>query len=318
MVDMFYRVSRLEVVSHRSSYPDLLVAAFYGWVDIIDKMLSLGSNPDIQDSKGVTALHVACTSLEEASTEIVTVLMNDGADPDLRLKDTGFTPMHQAIWACRGEADPWDSSGKVEALLDGGADINMQDSQGRAPVHIASSIPWDNSLFKLLYQNGARLDLVDDKDRSILHYAAAYGDLEHIEYLRYLRLTEPDPEGKDINSYTPMNMMVWREKTEKEKLWQNMKRPTTEELASFYSLIEEIKHHRLERAYTRTDRKLSGGCFQSNRPGKRLNAKERSKKGKRLTHRDSRPKKAKLLLPLSIEEEGTVSGVQFKFDTREG
>uniref|UniRef100_A0A0D2XF50 Uncharacterized protein n=1 Tax=Fusarium oxysporum (strain Fo5176) TaxID=660025 RepID=A0A0D2XF50_FUSOF len=59
-LDIFYRLARLDVVNHCGNYPQLHLAAFYGWVDIIVKLLSLGSNPDVQDWKGTTALHVAC------------------------------------------------------------------------------------------------------------------------------------------------------------------------------------------------------------------------------------------------------------------
>ncbi|EXL91190.1 hypothetical protein FOIG_15594 [Fusarium odoratissimum NRRL 54006] len=206
-LDIFYRLARLDVVNHRSSYPQLHLAAFYGWVDIIVKLLSLGSNPDVQDWKGTTALHVACASVEVASTEVVQVLMNKGADPNLKVEATGFAPIHHLIGACCNAAEPWDCNGKMETLLDGGADINIRDKHGRTPIHIASCITWDNSAFDLLHQRGARLDLLDDMERSILHYAAIYGDLDHIEYLREHRPTGLDPEGKDVNNQTPMDLM---------------------------------------------------------------------------------------------------------------
>ncbi|EXM15682.1 Ankyrin repeat [Fusarium oxysporum f. sp. vasinfectum] len=300
-LDIFYRLARLDVVNHCGSYPQLHLAAFYGWVDIIVKLLSLGSNPDVQDWKGTTALHVACASGEVASTEIVQVLMNKGADPNLKVEATGFAPIHQLIAACCNAAEPWDSNGKIEILVDAGADINIRDKRDRTPIHIASCIPWDNSVFDLLYQRGARLDLLDDMERSILHYAGLYGDLDHIEYLREHRLTGLDPEGKDINNQTPMDLMVWRANSEQEKLWENMKKPAAEEVKAFRSLIEEIRIHHFQGGHGTSYQDHRGCWHQVNHP-KNTN---QLNQGKRLGHRLIRPKPT-LLPPPSIEQERPV------------
>ncbi|KAF4494140.1 hypothetical protein FAGAP_9731 [Fusarium agapanthi] len=244
ILTIFYRLGRVDVVNHVWSHAHLHLAAFYGWVDIIGALLNLGSDPDIQDSKGLTALHAACASVEEGSTEVVQVLLKNGADPNVKADATGFAPIHHLIEASRNAAEPWDCNGKLETLLKGGADINAPDTLGRTPIHLASCIPWCNSVFDLLYNRGARLDLLDFIKRSILHYAAMYGDLDHITYLRKHGLTEPDPDGQDANNQTPLDLMVWRANAKQEELWKNMKRPTEEVIKAFRSLIEEIRIHR--------------------------------------------------------------------------
>ncbi|KAF5543337.1 hypothetical protein FMEXI_7117 [Fusarium mexicanum] len=241
---IFYRLARVDVLNHVWSHSHLHLAAFYGWVDIIQALLSLGSNPDAQDSKGLTALHAACVSLEEDSTKVVQVLIESGADPNLKADATGFAPIHHLIEASRNAAEPWDCIGKLETLLKGGADINAPDTLGRTPIHLASCIPWCNSVFDLLCKRGARLDLLDVMKRSILHYAAMYGDLDHITYLRKHGLTELDPDGKDANNQIPLDLMLWRANAKREKLGKNMKRPTEEEVKAFRSLIKETRIHR--------------------------------------------------------------------------
>ncbi|KAF4944623.1 hypothetical protein FGADI_12561 [Fusarium gaditjirri] len=285
-LNIYYRLARLDVVNHLSSYPQLLVAAFYGWLDIIVKLLSLGSNPDVQDRKGTTALHVACTSLEVDSTEIVQVLLKEGADPNLKVEATGFAPLHQLITACRIAAEPWDSNGKIEALVNAGADINIRDKHHRTPIHIASCIPWCNSVFDLLYRRGARLDLLDGMKRSVLHYAAIYGDLDHIEYLRKHGLTELDPEGKDVNKKTPMDLMEWRAKVEPEKLWENMKKATEEEAKAFSSLIQEIRINRFKEGQGTSYQDHSGLWHQA----KHTKTASHVNWGKRLVNLPIRPK----------------------------
>ncbi|KLP21768.1 hypothetical protein CEK26_006704 [Fusarium fujikuroi] len=244
MLTVFNRLGHLDVVDHAYNYPHLHLAAFYGWHDVIEALLNWGSNPDVQNSEGFTALHVACASLDVKSTKIVQALMETGADPNLKTDATEFAPIHHLIEASRNAAEPWDCIGKLETLLKGGADINASDKHDRTPIHLASCIPWCNSIFDRLYKRGARLDLLDNMGKSILHYVALYGDLDHITYLRKHGLTEPDPDGKDSSNRTPLDLMLWRRNAKLENLRKNMKRPNDEEVKAFNSLIEEIKIHR--------------------------------------------------------------------------
>lgn len=249
MLTIFDRLGHLDVVNHPCNYPHLHLAAFYGWEDVTEALLNWGSNPDVQNSKGFTALHVACASLEVKSTEIVQALMGKGADPNLRTDATEFAPIHHLIEASRNAAEPWDCIGKLEILLKEGADINARDKHDRTPIHLASCIPWCNSIFDHLYKRGARLDLLDNMQRSVLHYAALCGDLDHITYLRKHGLTEPDPDGKDSNDQTPLDLMKWRRNAKLEKLGKNMKRPNDEEFKEFHSLIEEMRIYRWQNGH---------------------------------------------------------------------
>ncbi|KAF5601758.1 hypothetical protein FPCIR_2192 [Fusarium pseudocircinatum] len=244
ILTIFWRLSRLDLVNEIWSHPHLHLAAFHGWDDVIEALLKLGSNPNVQNSNGMTALHAACVSVEEGSTEAIQALLRYGADPNLKTDAGGFAPLHYLIGACLEVAEPWDCIGKIEALLQGGADINVRDKDGWAPIHAASCIPWCNSVFALLYQRGAKLDLLNDERKSVLHYAALYGDLDHISYLRKYGLTEPDPDGKDIKNRTPLDLMAWRANAKPEELWQHMKQPPEEVIKAFRSLIQEIRIHR--------------------------------------------------------------------------
>ncbi|KAF5659390.1 hypothetical protein FCIRC_12532 [Fusarium circinatum] len=292
---IFYRLARLDVVNHVWSHSHLHLAAFYGWVDIIKALLNLGSNPDVQDSKGLTALHVACASVEEDTAEIVEVLLKNGADPNLKADATGFAPIHHLIEASCNAAEPWDCNGKLEVLLKGGDDIDSRDKHGRAPINLSSCIPWCNGVFALLHKRGARLDLIDNMRRSILHYAAMYGDLDHVSYLRKHGLTEPDPDGKDINNQTPLDLLLWRVNTKQKKLGKNMKRSTGEVIKAFNSLIKEIRIHRWQDGHG-TSYQDDSSCWRQVKPTNHL-----TPRGNRI-NLPIRPKPT-LTSPPSIEQE---------------
>ncbi|KAG5791265.1 hypothetical protein H9Q69_009691 [Fusarium xylarioides] len=256
---IFYRLGRLDAVNEAWRHTHLHIAASYGWADVVGALLSLGSNPDVQDSMGWTALHAACVSVEEGSTEVVQLLLKNGADPNLKADATGSAPIHHLIEASRNAAEPWDCSGKLETLLKGGADINARCKRRWTPIHLASCIPWCNSVFAILYQWGARLDLLNDENRSILHHAALYGDLDHITYLRDEGPIDADPDGKDIDNHTPLQLMAWRLNAKQEELWENMKRPTEEEVKAFHSLIEETRIHRWQNRHDTSYQEANGG-----------------------------------------------------------
>jgi len=231
-------------VKDRNHRTALHLAAHRGLIHIARLLLDAGCDLNSRDIWGITALHMACNSSSMNSTTIVQEILRRGGLPSIRGIANGFTPLHQLIWQCLAR-DPWDCESKIEQLLKAGADINEADKAGCTPLILASSIPWDNSLFQLLYNRGARIDVLDKNKRSILHYAAAYGDLDHIEYLRKLELTDLDPESQDFYSHTPLSLIQWRSRTEDRKLWTHMKRPCSEEMESFLLLIKEIKYRRL-------------------------------------------------------------------------
>ncbi|KAH6885408.1 ankyrin repeat-containing domain protein [Thelonectria olida] len=245
-------VDAMNTLLHFNSNPDiqdrnhrtaLHIAARHGLFDISCRLLHAGCDSNARDSTGKTALHMACSSSSMDSTRIVQQILRHQGLPNIQDSTNQFTPLNELTWQCLAR-DPWDCEGKIDALLKAGADLDEADKWGCTPLLHAASIPWDNELFQLLYNRGARIDLTDGMKRSILHYAAAYGDLDHIEYLRQLALSGPDPESKDQYRHTPLSLMEWRSRTEARKLWTNMRRPTADELASFRYLIAEIKGRR--------------------------------------------------------------------------
>jgi ankyrin repeat protein len=81
-------------------------------------MLENGLNPNLQNSNGVTLMHEA---VFHGRDEAVMLLLAYGADPNLRDKETGRTPIHQI--------QNWGHPIR-QILIDNGADLTIKDNWG--------------------------------------------------------------------------------------------------------------------------------------------------------------------------------------------
>jgi hypothetical protein len=85
---------------------------------------------------GDTALHLAAAGYR---VEIVRQLLAAGADPNAAQNHRHSTPLHYAADGCVG-SPAWDATRQVETLrclIDGGANIHLQDKNGATPLHRA-------------------------------------------------------------------------------------------------------------------------------------------------------------------------------------
>jgi ankyrin repeat protein len=101
-------------------------AAWSGDLAEVKRLIEAGTDPDILDSTGETALFGAAAG---AKIEVVAYLLSVGARHDLHENMHGLTPLH---WAA--------SHGGVETLrlfIEAGADPDAEDDHGRLPVDLA-------------------------------------------------------------------------------------------------------------------------------------------------------------------------------------
>ncbi|MDP7628855.1 MAG: ankyrin repeat domain-containing protein [SAR202 cluster bacterium] len=93
---------------------------------------------------GASALHLATLKRSE---EIVRLLLNGGADIDIRAKDDfGGTPLHWAVF--------WAFDDMTELLVDAGADVNSQDNFSLTPLDtVGAENPFSDQEGKIFAQN---------------------------------------------------------------------------------------------------------------------------------------------------------------------
>lgn len=123
-------------------------AAAAGCVEVVEEILRSGTDADVQDRGGHTALYaVANGCAGETGPEIVRLLVRAGADVNACGGVTRATPLHMA--ARRGFVEV------AEALLDCGADVAARDRSGVTPLERAVRCR-KQGVAELLRARGAR------------------------------------------------------------------------------------------------------------------------------------------------------------------
>jgi ankyrin repeat protein len=117
----------------------LALACYFGYPDIVEYLLDEGADPDIRatDKSRVAPLNAAVAS---DRTEIVAMLLNAGADPNIQQK-SGIAPIHSA--AHNGNLDI------IELLIKAGADISLKSDEGMTAIDYANERNHKN-IIKLL------------------------------------------------------------------------------------------------------------------------------------------------------------------------
>lgn len=154
--------ARAETADERS----LRGAAADGRVSEVERLLAEGTNPDVPDHDGTTAVHYAALNADRV---ILTMLLEAGGNPNA-VDQQGFVPLH---FAAAFEFFEPDSQVAIRVLLDHGADPDRSNNSGQTPLHLAARRHQsDLSIFHLL-DAGARANRPDGRGDTPLHYAVS-------------------------------------------------------------------------------------------------------------------------------------------------
>ncbi|KAL3458356.1 ankyrin repeat-containing domain protein [Aspergillus heterothallicus] len=145
----------------------LHAAAYHAFdADVCKILLARGADPNAEDPSGMTALLYAAKRAERgASISIIKALVKSGGDVRATTVSRD-TPLHLAV-----QCAPWTNTPSVKEtmelrickaaliLLESGADINVKNSDGRTPLHLAKF----ERIFTWLQKRGAD-QTISDKD----------------------------------------------------------------------------------------------------------------------------------------------------------
>jgi|GEM_PF-3269200 len=130
--------------STTSPYKDIFEAVEKGDVVAVESFIASGISVNGRNAFGMTPLHMA---IVKRHWNIATLLVNKGADVNVRNQQTGETPLHFA--ASHGAINA------VELLLNRGADFSITDNGMKTPLDVAEE-NGHRDIASLLVSRGAK------------------------------------------------------------------------------------------------------------------------------------------------------------------
>jgi hypothetical protein len=175
--DLKFIEPMLIALDSSSSKNRLHVACSFGLLYAARAFLELGDDPNTLDTAGYTPLMV---SSRRGMHDILEMLLDFGADPNIRHPKFGVTALHEAISNYQDMC--------CEKLIAGGADVSIQDKKGRTAVNTAACLNGielsENcetsdgyGMLDMLLKHGADPSVVDMSGRDALRLAEGRGSM---------------------------------------------------------------------------------------------------------------------------------------------
>ena len=162
----------------------------------------LCQDPDfrLEQDASKTALY---RCVEMGFFEVVGVLLDQKADPNIQEAERGTGPLH--IAALNGQQEV------AQRLLTGGANPNLQDKSGSGPLHWAAENGQQEVVQRLL-AGGANRNLQNENGDTPLHCAGYAG---HLEAARVLLVAHAAVDVRNTHGWT---LLKWAQECNKPQL----------------------------------------------------------------------------------------------------
>lgn len=142
-----------------------------GKFEICRQFLAAGMDINSRDETGTPMLNVAVRTEKE---EIVSWMIDNGAELNVLSADRGYTPVMDAVW--RGNYEI------TKVLIEHGADLNTICKEGQSNLVLAVGAS-KGDIVELLAKNGADPDIKDAMGMSAYDYAVLFKKAQIIEIL---------------------------------------------------------------------------------------------------------------------------------------
>ena len=161
------------------AYGPLIVAVIDGDPDWVISELQKGADVNERGWRDHTALEYA---IDHNNSEVVGLLLNAGADVDLK-DDDGKTALHHAVGYYHPEYYGYRSADPeiVKLLLKHGADVNVRDADGQTPLELAEIEIIDEQGRILQHKNPEAAKFIRDHMQELPENI--FAGLEHLEKL---------------------------------------------------------------------------------------------------------------------------------------
>jgi ankyrin repeat protein len=159
----------------KQGFADIHSLAMSGSLNDVKEVVEKGADINLKDSLGFTALHYAC---RDGKTEIVSYLLEQKADPNVRSYSVEISPLYFAI----REGDQYPEI--VSLLLKHGADVNIRSRDGNTPLHLAAYSDEMIEIVKILLDSGADPKILNKRQKSPLDIANEINQTEIASILK--------------------------------------------------------------------------------------------------------------------------------------
>ena len=174
-------------------------AAYSVHPEVITILLEGGAEVDGGDEKfGFTPLHDVSTNMSAAILSIVSILLGTDADVNAVTRPNRITPLHTVA-----AYNP--NVSVTQALLDAGSDVDAQTESGDTPLKQAVAYNENPMVVRALLDAGANVNLADNYGTTPLHWAVESG---HVDIVNMLLEAGADVIARESRGETPLHRAV--------------------------------------------------------------------------------------------------------------
>lgn len=169
---------------------------------ILRALVDAGTQINTTDSSHTSPLYLLCLRADHESLPSVKYLLEAGADVNAPGPGGTWTALH--IACSRGN-----SSALVNMIIKAGADTNLQDSSGYAPLHVAVKAKTLQVLdiARSLISAGASVNATNNEGETPLNKVCAWEEKGALGVVKALIAAGADPNIRDTSDCTPMTMI---------------------------------------------------------------------------------------------------------------